>query len=725
MTFVFAVVLALSAFLIFWIQPLVAKMLLPVLGGTPAVWTTTVLFFQGMLLLGYLYAHANSRLPLKLQGLVHGSLLVLAILALPPGPAEWSSPPSAASAGWVLASLTLYVGLPFAVLSSTAPLLQHWFGSGHGKAAADPYFLYAASNTGSFVALLSFPTVLERYFPVSELAPMWRASFVIAAAGIVVCFGLAWHRAVPGRLQVLSIRSPPRASQVLKWLALAFIPSSLMLGVTTHITTDIAAVSLFWTLPLALYLATFVIAFSKYGATAARIARLILPFALFVLIALVFWQNDKPIFRIPVELCIVTCISMALHSTLYESRPDASLLTSFYLWLALGGFLGGLLNGFIAPLVFRSVLEYPLVLFLGLLVAEWPFLLAAYRIWSAARWHGFQWRNLAVVLTIAVLFAWWAKGEDSPGAASAIVLLVALPLLTASFAFGTMLAGRIIASSLFVIYLGISIFSVPGQPVHSSRTYFGSFLVYDSREDEVDRRTFVHGTTVHGIQAKDPANALMAQSYYRVVSAVFSDFLRNRPGSASIAVVGLGSGTLACSARAGDSVTFFEIDPEVEHIARQYFSYLDQCPGNSEVVIGDARLTLAEQADNRFDILVLDAYSSDGMPVHLITDEAAQIYERVLKPDGLMTFQISNRYVDLKPVIMALTKHRNWSSWELTDDNKAKDPLIIPSTYILATSSASGNRFLSQLGLATPLESSKHSELWTDDYSNLLAILRW
>lgn len=725
MTFAFAVVLALSAFLIFWIQPLVAKMLLPALGGTPAVWTTTVLFFQGMLLLGYLYAYANSRLPLRLQGLVHGLLLGVAILALPAGPLEWSSPPAAASATWILALLTLYIGLPFAVLSSTAPLLQHWFGSGHGKAAADPYFLYAASNTGSFVALLTFPTVLERYFPVSELAPMWRASFMIAAAGIVVCFGLAWHRAVPGRLQELRARSPARATEILKWLALAFIPSSLMLGVTTHITTDIAAVSLFWTLPLALYLATFVIAFSNYGAMAARIARLILPFALFVLIALVFWQNDKPIFRIPVELCIVTCISMALHSTLYQSRPDSSLLTSFYLWLALGGFLGGLLNGLIAPLVFRSVIEYPAVLFLGLLVAEWPFLVAAYRIWSAASWHGFQWRNLAIVLTIAVLFAWWAKDGDSHGTASAIVLLVSLPLLTASFAFGVLLAGRIVATSLFVIYLCISVFFVPGQPVHTARTYFGSFLVYDSREDEVDRRTFVHGTTVHGIQAQDQANALTAQSYYRAVSAVFADFLRSRPSGASIAVVGLGSGTLACSVRAGDSVTFFEIDPEVENIARQYFSYLDRCPGKSEVVIGDARLTLAEQADNRFDILVLDAYSSDGMPVHLITDEAAQIYEKVLKPDGLMAFHISNRYVDLTPVIMALTEHRNWSSWVLADNNAARDPLIIPSTFILATLSASSNLFLSQLELATPLESSKHSELWTDDYSNLLAILRW
>ncbi|HNP37107.1 MAG TPA: fused MFS/spermidine synthase [Woeseiaceae bacterium] len=725
MTLAFAVVLALSAFLIFWIQPLVAKMLLPALGGAPAVWATTVLFFQGALLLGYLYAHGMARLPFRLQGLVHGLILVVAILVLPTGPMESAAAPAMATATWVLFSLALYVGLPFAVLSSSAPLLQHWFGRGDSKGAADPYFLYAASNTGSFVALISFPTVLERYYAVPDLASMWRASFVIAAAGIAVCFGLASRRATSGTRHVVDAGPRAGTPQVLRWLALAFIPSSLMLGVTTHITTDIAAVSLFWTLPLALYLATFVLAFSKYGATAARIARLLLPFLLFVLVALVFWQNEKPVVRIPVELAIVTFISMVLHSMLYQSRPNSSLLTSFYLWLAFGGFLGGLLNGFIAPLIFSSLIEYPLVLLLGLLVAEWPFLRIAFDVWSTASWRGFEWRNLAIILPVAVAFAWWATGLDTPREAVAIVVLVSVSLLAASFAFGALLAGRMVATTMFVVYLCISIFFVPGHSVYSARTYFGAFLVFDSEEGSVAKRMFVHGTTVHGIQAKDPGQALAAQSYYRVASSVFADFLSGRPGGASIAVVGLGSGTLACAARAGDTVTFFEIDPEVEYIARHYFSYLDECPGDNEVVLGDARLTLTGQPDNRFDILVLDAYSSDGMPVHLITDEAAQIYERVLKPDGLMAFHISNRYVDLAPVILALANHRNWSSWEMNDHNAANDPLLIPSTYVLAATSEEANLFLSHLAIATPLESATKTRLWTDDYSNLLAILRW
>jgi hypothetical protein len=699
-------------------------MLLPSLGGTPSVWNTCILFFQGMLLVGYLYSHGLIRLSMRAQGFVHIIVFTIAIALLPGSPGAWVPPNDVPTALWVLGKLLIYVGFPFAVLSSSAPLLQHWFGSLGRPGSGDPYFLYAASNAGSLMALLAFPTILERWLTIPEQMSIWRWSYVLLAIGIFACLVVTRQKDSRAPTVVSDRVESPSRRNILAWVVLAFVPSSLMLGVTTHITTDIAAVSYLWVMPLGFYLATFIIAFSNYRTFAVRVCQAALPIAALVTLLLVLDGGDAPILLVPAQLAIVSCVSLIIHTKLYEARPQRSDLTLFYLWIAFGGFLGGLFNGLFAPLLFPDVIEYPLVLTLGVLIAEWPVLRQVLQISSSAYWNGFRSRDLLMAVGFSVLFAFWTLGTDDLRKTVLVAFLVSVSSVASAYAVGARTAGRIVVQLCFLSYLAVSITPVFDRGLYVNRSFFGTFRVNDSNDQGVDMRLLVHGTTVHGIQAKDPALALTVQGYYKTVAPVLKRYLESRE-PASIAVTGLGAGTLACVGRVGDQVTFYEIDASIEQVAREYFTYLDRCSAESKVVIGDARQTLDRVGNGTYDLLILDAFSSDSVPVHLLTDEAAALYDRVTKEDGLMAFHISNRYLDLRPVLSSLAMHRGWEAWELSNDNDSNDPLILQSNFVLISKTGLVSRLLDGVDGAAPLAKPVHFRIWTDDYSNLLAILRW
>lgn len=716
-------VIAASAFLVFWIQPLVAGMLLPLLGGAPAVWNTAVLFFQGMLLLGYLYAHGLARLPMRTQLPVHGIFFLVAALALPGDTAGWGTPPRDMVIGWLLGNLALYIALPYVFLASTAPLLQHWYGRSAARGSNDPYFLYAASNLGSFSALLAFPLLLERYFPLSGQVVAWQRVFLGLGVGLVAV-GYLIRKGSPVATRVMAEETrPARLRDVLRWLVLAFLPSSLMLGVTTHITMDIAAVSFFWVAPLALYLATFVVAFSTRGQRAARACRFVLPVALAATLLITLRDGISALELIPLELVAFTCISMVLHFRLYEARPPVARLTSFYLWVALGGLLGGVLNGLLAPILFKSILEYPLVLAAALAIVEWPVIRKARTLLRSGSWHGLRAWEIAAVGAAVVFVAASVTDAWMPDVlmATALVLVSAL---AGAYAIGAGTGGRLVTVVCYLTVLLSSNVIGSNREIFADRSFFGAISVLEENRAGVDVRTFSHGTTIHGLQAKEAGLSLTIQSYYAGVAPHLQRFLASR-GPATIGITGLGTGNLACLGDSEDRVTFFEIDPAVESVAREYFSFLDQCPPQTDVILGDARLQLAKVDSARFDLLVLDAFSSDAIPVHLLTNEAAQEYERVLAPDGLMAFHISNRYLDLKPVLGRLASHRGWSAWLVKTVPGPDEPLAEPSEFVLVTRHEPTGRWLDDTAAIGRLPEAPGFRLWTDDYSNVLGILRW
>ena len=682
------------------------------------------MFFQGALLVGYLYAHGLARFPLRVQGAVHTVLLIIVLGLAPVATSQWAPPQNASTVLWLLGSLVVYVGLPFSILASSAPLLQHWYSTSGTERAGDPYFLYAASNAGSLLALVLFPLFLERFFSLTTQLEAWNHVYVILALGILICFSIAHHKSDPAGQTSFAQKATWSGREIMKWLTLSFVPSSLMLGVTTHITTDIAAVSLFWVVPLALYLLTYIIAFSTYAGVATRYAVATLPVLIVVLLALVFRAEQITFLQMLLQLGIVTCISLILHFKLFASRPPRINLTFFYICIALGGFLGGLFNGLLAPLLFDGIVEFQLVLAFGVLIAEWEFVLKLWGRFRTAEWQGFKLDQAIAITVMTTAVAYWTIGFDDIQKALLFISMVLISTAAGSYAFGAWASGRIVALLCFQLYLGFSVFVNSHHGIYADRSFFGPFWVSEGETSGVKIRSFVHGTTVHGIQAADPQNAFGLQSYYTALGPVIDSFLATRR-PASIGITGLGTGNTACIGQVGDQVTFFEIDPKIEFVARNYFTYLSGCEPTIDVVLGDARLSLKQVENGTFDVLILDAFTSDAVPIHLLTDEAAQIYESVLKSDGLMAFNISNRYLDLAPVLAGLASHRGWPAWILNSEKDPENPLSDPSTFVLIALSKDGAMVIDGIENAQRIEARQDFRIWTDDYSSILEILLW
>ena len=777
--YLFALTLFLSAFLLFLVQPMIAKMILPALGGTPAVWNTCTLFFQATLLAGYSYAHLlTSRLPTRAQLGLHSVVLVLPLFALPIGLASnWVQPQEANPIPWLLMLLTISIGLPFFTLSTTAPLLQKWFANSDHPASRDPYFLYAASNFGSMLALLGYPVLIEPALPlrgslIASQSGCWSLGYVLLAGLILVC-GFLVRRASPGASAVSAARrgahagseaTRPSMSLRLKWIALAFVPSSLMLGVTSYVTLNLAAIPLLWVIPLTLYLLSFILVFAKWPASYHRLMIRTLP--LLILVLAFTMVPDTPNFPLPVTIGLhfVTLLVAALvcHGELARTRPSPAHLTVFYMLMSIGGVLGGLFNGLIAPIVFTSVLEYKIVLVVAaLLLPEdgWgTWLKARTQALSARLTSGSLGRDLACAAAIGgviLLLAWmesaaaaeagilvWARNAQH-GLAQSLAqvtgfdadeswaLLIYGPLLTLTLFFvgNPRRFGLVLGAILFAGVLSIGM-DPANKILFQDRSFFGVLKVRLSTEENSHR--LVHGNTIHGAQSLDPARRRESLTYFHPtgpIGQLFASF-QGPYAKRRIGITGLGAGTLANYAEAGQTVTFYEIDPLVVKVALDpnYFTYYDDAKARGvelHVIIGDGRLTMEQAPDHSYDLIVLDAFSSDSVPVHLITREAMSLYFRKLAPHGLVIVNISNRYLDLAPVLGNLAESLHLVGLRQDDDADEKIPGKYGSTWAVMANRLEDFGPIRNDPRWAPFSTDSRVGVWTDDFSNMLGVVKW
>ena len=714
---VYATTIFVTAALLFLVQPMFARMVLPLLGGSPAVWNTCLVFYQAALLAGYLYAHATtSWLGARRQAALHVGLVLLPLLVLPIGiPSGWTPPAAANPIPWLLALLAAAVGLPFFAVSTTSPLLQRWFaGTGHSS-AGDPYFLYAASNLGSICGLLGYPVLLEPRLRLAQQSRLWTGGYLLLVAFTLACAALLWRAPVPALADPIRARPPGlTARRRLRWVLLALAPSSLMLSATTFISTDVEAIPLLWVIPLAVYLLTFVLVFARRPIVPHPLVVRALPIAVLALVVVLVKRANQPLLLIMgLHLAVFFVAAMVCHGELARDRPPPAHLTEFYLWLAVGGVVGGVLNALVAPLVFDTVAEYPLTLVLACLLAP------------GARGGGRAQlvRDLALPGLVGAMAAGLMLGAPPGRAAVSWLTLVVPALLCFGFSrrplrFGLGVGAILLAGTLHT--------SAQGKVIAARRSFFGVNRV---TADAASRFHFlVHGHTLHGAQSLEPARRREPLAYYHPSGPIGQVFaaLGDPP---AVAVVGLGAGALACYARPGEAWDLYEIDPLVERIARdpEYFTYLRDCLPEARVILGDARLSLSRAA-RRYDLIVLDAYSSDAIPVHLLTREALGLYLDRLAPAGVLAFHISNQHLDLEPVLADLARDAGLVALLQVDTHVTPAERAggkLPSRWaVMARRPADLGALTSDARWAPPRVRAD-GRVWTDDFSSVLGVLRW
>ena len=713
----FSITLFVSALGLFWIQPLFSRMILPQFGGSPAVWTTAVLFFQLALLLGYTYAHMlASRWPLKRQLVVHLAILALGMVVLPVWPNEALNPLSAVE--WAPARLvglmTVSIGLPFVAVSATAPCLQRWFSMTTHRYAPDPYFLYAISNAGSIVALLSYPIIIEPLFGLVRQSGLWSGIYLTLV--ILVVFCAIWVRRHLDGAQTSEREIPQTrlaAPQRIRWLVLSAIPSALLHASTLHITTDIASAPWIWVLPLTLYLLTFVIVFARRVIVSeATVVRILVPTTVILSIVVVkipvFWFHN-----LAIALATFFVLALASHQRLAAARPTTDRLTEYYVMMALGGALGGIAATVIAPLVLDRQLEYPVLIAATLLILP-----STTKVWRDGLWM------IAVGLIFAT--AW-------PVAASIDSKLIATPILVVMIT--TLLIGvllknhpRRLVGLLVGSLVGMHLVA-QGRVVDTRRSFFGIYEVREANNNDERLRILKHGTTVHGRQLVSSDNSTEPLSYYHrngPLGDVMQALKDDRTDRHHV-LVGLGAGAALCYARPLQRWTAIEIDQAVVDIALDtaLFTYVEQCAPNSEIVVGDGRVALRSLAPNSVDVLLIDAFSSDAIPMHLLTLEAFASYIEKLRWTGLLLIHISNRVVDLEPIIGKLATELNVTAKVAEHVPASADRYADVSVWVLL---ARKQEFFDSLHLSLnwrDLSFSSTDPTWTDDYSNMLPYLRW
>lgn len=727
----FAATLFLSAALLFVVQTMFAKMVLPELGGTPSVWNTCMAFFQATLLAGYLWAHLSTR---RFAGRRH-LLLQLIVVSLPvlmlplALPSELPIDPVYQPSAWLLAAAVLSVGLPFLALATTNPTLQVWFAASGCSKSRDPYFLYAASNAGSFLGLIGYPLLLEPFLGLSEQWFVWTIGYGLLIGLQATCVFWLWRRQSWGRWAgVESVAGPERheleASPTwrrrLTWLGLAAIPSSLMMGVTTFLTTDVASFPLLWVLPLGLYLATYILAFSaRLKPSTTRVVQW-LPWALLPVVATHALSGDLVHHwsTYVVHLLGFFVAALLCHGRLADLRPGARDLTEFYLWTSAGGVVGGVFNTLVAPVLFVTPVEY------GLALVAVGFALPMSSI-RKGRIAG--WLDVMMPLGLGVACLFLAGSPLTAASRWGYLAVILIPVLIGvTFVSRPMRFGLGIAA----VFLA-GLFSREGtkQVLCRERSFFGTNRVVATESPA--RHLLVHGTTFHGWQYRDERRSEPPAYYHRQGPlGVAFDRLADR-GEVRVGVVGLGCGTIMAYHRPGWHFTFYEIDPAVVRIAEnpEYFTYLADHQGEYEVVVGDARLQLERAKPQGFDLLVLDAFSSDTIPIHLMTREALAAYRRHLKPDGLLAFHISNRHLDLRPVLGALAQDAGLRAIAISD---AGDLSSItgaveraPSRYVFLTGDRGVCSQLLEDPRAAEITIDSSRACWTDDRCHVLEALIW
>lgn len=723
----FTAAIFLSAALLFAVQPMFTKLVLPYLGGAPSVWSVAIVFFQATLLAGYLYAHLLTRhLPGRQSVVVHVLVMLAATLALPLAIATgWGRPPAAGEAAWLLGLFAASIGLPFFALSANAPLLQAWFARTGHPSAKDPYFLYAASNVGSFLALLSYPFLVEPFSRLGEQTKFWSVLFYALIALIALC-GVLLVRSrnvVPSAARIGAGRSAPDWRDALHWIFLAAVPTGLMIAVTAHISTDIAAAPLLWVIPLALYLLTFVIVFQTKPVLPHRFVLAAQPFFIAALILTFAMESNANLFVVlAIHVATFFVTALACHGELAQRRPAARHLTAFYLWMSVGGMIGGIAAALIAPHVFNWVAEYPLLIVLavlcrpGFVVSEdrptqlfWLAVLAVAVVgWIVRYVYGFEFDHTTYVGIVIVLLA----------------LSVVLSEDTSKY-----------AAMIALTLMFMRIYQIDSDDRDSVRSFFGVHKIYEA--DGGLYRVLLHGTTIHGAQKiRDTAgNPITGRpepiTYYHEKSGIgqaIKAVSEAKRGPIRIAAVGLGTGSIACLTQRGDTLHYYEIDQSVVRISRdeRRFTFLSSCAPDASIIMGDARLTLADSPDGSYDIIVVDAFTSDAIPIHLLTREALAMYLKKLDQSGMVVFHISNRHLELASVVAGIAganqAHIRIHRSEDIDENE-------DTTYKFSTTVAAIARADADFAALTRSEYWKVEQpdpkqwVWTDDYSNIIGAL--
>ncbi len=677
----YAATIFLSAFLLFEVQPMIGKIILPWFGGSASVWSTCLLFFQAALLAGYLYAHCSTRfLKPRQQAMLHLALMAASIALLPilPSP-DWKPSQPGDPSGRILLLLAATIGLPYILLATTSPLLQAWYVA--AKPGAVPYRLFALSNFGSLLALFSFPVLVEPLASTRTQAYGWSAMYVLF---VFFCAPLAWNMLRSVSAEAPSEASPatPRSRWQLEvlWAALAACAAALLLAITTHLSTNVAPIPLLWVATLGIYLISFIVCFEREKLYHRAIFLPLLAVALGAAAYALYYNKGNLTIKwsVPIFLATLFICCMACHGELARLKPDPKHLTSFYLMVALGGALGGLFVAVGAPHLFRTYAELPLAL------ALCPALVAIV-LWTApGPWPGKFWL---------------------PGVRIAIV------------AFTLALA----------IYLGYQKHLDDQRFEMAVRNYYGVLRVHDLPEtaEQTAARDLLHGTINHGSQLTDPAARRTPTAYYGPKSGMGRAIrFFEQHSSVRVGVIGLGAGVTAAYGRPGDFFRFYEINPLDLSIANAWFTFLKDCPADHQVLLGDARLTLERQSSQQFDVLAVDAFTSDAIPVHLLTREAFELYFHHLKPAGILAVHVSNRYLDLAPIVARNALDLAKSAIDVNDDGEDEDYLSSSDWVLVASDARPFSDTLFRDASIKPAKARPGLRPWRDDYSNLFQILK-
>ncbi|MFH1117495.1 MAG: fused MFS/spermidine synthase [Pseudomonadota bacterium] len=727
----FTIALCLSAALLFWIQPLFGKMILPLLGGTPAVWNTCLVFFQSALLMGYLYAHAQRRfVPLRVQMISHLCLMVAFLGLLPVSvPEGWIPPAEANPVAWLLVLLSVSLGLPFLILSASAPLFQNWYSLSGARQARDPYFLYAASNFGSLLGILGFPLIVEPRMALAKQAWLWCGGYVALIVLVAAGSALVWRGTPHGCTGTDEIPASADRLPRWTWLILAAVPSSLLQSVTTYVTTDLASVPLFWIIPLGLYLLSFIIVFGRRRIIPHRLMIHSLHLILPALVIAVFWLPDTGLWwELSLNLIVLFLAAMVCHGELVRLRPPANRLTEFYLIMAAGGVIGGLFNLIVVPLVCNSLVEYPIGLVAAALIIPAANTLRTRSAWAA---------DVAVPLAVCILLMgvlWSAHiglgigfGTKESAVSAIVGGIVVYICRSRPLRFALGIAALIVAG-LYADSLGRR---NDWQTVYVHRNFFGILKVQTFPPYHWVRMK--HNTTSHGLQIIDPERRRLPTLYYGTGGPVGDVFrcLPQAPSGRKVAVAGLGAGTLATYAAPADKWVFYEINPEAVKIASdpKHFTYLSEAKAKIDLVHGDARLAMKKAPQHYFDVILLDAFNSDSIPVHLLTREAIRLYRSKLSPHGIMVFHISNRHFDLVSLLRSLAADQQLAGLSTAHDpspEARRSEAALASIWVVLAKSPSDLGCLAQLAHWHGLDDGEKRlpRTWTDDYSNVLEYLK-
>lgn len=728
---VYTAAIFVSALLLFSVEPLFTKMVLPRLGGSPAVWSVAMVFFQALLLGGYAYAHLLMQIQSRIVPVVvHLLLLVAAILTLPLAiAAGWGEPPSSGYAFWLLGLFAVSIGLPFFALAANNPLLQAWFVRTGHPAAPDPYFLYASSNIGSFLALLSYPFLIEPLFTLHTQNLIWTGGYGVLILLIAGCGVLLLRSPALADAQTEVATSPaPGWLLRARWIFLAAVPSGLLIAVTAHISTDVAAAPLLWVLPLSLYLLTWVLVFQSRPLLPHKWMLMLQPVAIAGVVILLAVGGEQNLLLTlgGHQLCFFV-IAMACHGELARTRPAARYLTGFYVALSFGGMIGGLFAGLIAPFTFSWIAEYPILLALAAVCRpadggeRWPRL---------TRWY---WIVLALI-ALALIVPAETTGKLTEYLQDHRVWVAgAVGVLAGVLALAVNASRWKIFATVVVALVLIRLYPADHGRVETVRSFFGVHKIVVTPGGQY--HVLMHGTTIHGAEKylNDDGTPVTGRpepiTYYhkdggigQAITAVRERKGANGGAPLKVAVIGVGAGTLTCAAQPGESWKFFDIDRTMVDTARdpKYFSYVQNCMPDVKPVIGDARLTFAKEPDGVYDLIIVDAYSSDAIPIHLATKEAMAIYKSKLAPQGAVVMHVSNRHLELESVVVGIADANDLKSWVYNEDSGRDDEYIFATDVVVSAREDADIGSLASSDKWAETEPTEGQRVWTDDYSNIL-----